>query len=70
MKRYVRAFLSTLLMLPMPLLIHYISIQFEKSTGSFPYGFTALSVAISIGMLVLNVVLWVSAIKDKDLKDL
>lgn len=70
MKRYIRAFLSTALMLPMPLIIQYISIQFEKQTGSYPHGFTALSIAVSIGLLVLNVALWISAIKDKDLKDL
>lgn len=57
-------------MVPMPLLIQYISIQFEKQTGSFPYGFAVLNSVVSIGLLVLNVTLWVSAIKDKDLKDL
>lgn len=70
MKRYFKAFLSTAIMIPMPLIIQYFAISFEKETGSFPYGFTVLCSTVSILFLVLNIALWVSAIKDKDIKDL
>lgn len=68
--RYLKAILSTLLMSLAQVLFPIFYQWYEQRTGINAVGIGLFFFLISCGALALCIALWVSAIRDKDLKDL
>jgi hypothetical protein len=71
--KYLRAILSTITMVLMPLimipLLQWYELKFLAPKTDI-FAVYVLLFFISMGHLFINIVFWVSAIKNKDIKDL